>query len=303
MGAKRGLEGVRTIEAIVNPKAGKCSPQTAAELIGLFKEMGREANVVALGGEDMDRVLQEAAARKPDLVVIVAGDGTARAAAEVFGPDGPLIAPLPGGTMNMLPKALYGEATDWRAALREAIDNGAERQVGGGVLDGHTFYVAAMVGATALFAPAREAAREGRVGAALEKAANAYKRAFAGRVRFELDGKPATKAGSLTLMCPMISKVLDEDDRWMEAAAIDPHGPGEALRIGARVALSRLIGDWRDDPAVNVGKTRKGRIWARFPIPALLDGEPVRLGREAAFEFRPNAFRALAPHTDPEDKV
>jgi diacylglycerol kinase family enzyme len=303
LGATRGLEGIRTIEAIVNPKSGKCTPQTAAELVGIFKELGREANVVSLGGDDMEQVLQEAAARKPDLVVILAGDGTARAAAEVFGPKGPLIAPLPGGTMNMLPKALYGENTDWRVALREAVDHGVERHVGGGVLGGHTFYVAAMIGATALFAPAREAAREGRLGLALQKAAIAYRRAFAGRVRFELDSGVKTKAQSLTLMCPMISKVLSEEDRWMEAAAIDPHGPGEALRIGARVALSRVIGDWRDDPAVEVGKTRRGRVWASFSLPALLDGEPVRLGRQATFEFRPNAFRALAPHTEPEEKV
>lgn len=303
MGGKRGLEGIRTIEAIVNPKSGSCTPQTADELTAIFKEMGREVNVVSLCGDDMDRILRESAARKPDLVVIVAGDGTARAAAEIFGAKGPLLAPLPGGTMNMLPKALYGEGNDWRASLRQALEHGVERHVGGGVLGGHSFYVAAMIGATALFAPAREAAREGRLDVAFQKASAAYRRAFSGRVRFELDGKAKTKAQSLTLMCPMVSKILSEDDRWMEAAAIDPHGPGEALRIGARVAMSTVIGDWRDDPAVNVGKTRKGRVWANFSLPALLDGEPVKLGRQATFEFRPNAFRALAPHTEADEKV
>lgn len=302
MGGKRGLSGIRKIEAIVNPRAGSCTPQTAEELVALFKEMGKTANVVALGPEDMDKVIAEAAARKPDLVVVLAGDGTARAAAEAFGPRGPLLMPLPGGTMNMLPRALYGEA-DWREALRETFERGVERQVGGGEVDGHTFYVGAMFGAMALFGPAREAARERRIGLAFEKAVAAYRRAFAGRVRFELDGHMPNKAQTFTLMCPMISKTLNEEDRWMEAAAIDPHNPGEALRIGARIALSRVTGDWRDDPAVQIGKTRRGRIWARFPIPALLDGEPIKLGREAHFRFRPNAFRALAPHTDPEDKV
>jgi hypothetical protein len=39
-------------------------------------------------------------------------------------PDGPLVAPLPGGTMNMLPRALYGTA-DWKVALRRALEEGA----------------------------------------------------------------------------------------------------------------------------------------------------------------------------------
>lgn len=268
----------------------------------MFEALGKTANVVELGPDNMEEAIAKAAKRKPDLVVILAGDGTARAAAEVFGPKGPLLMPLPGGTMNMLPRALYGDV-DWREALRETFERGVERTVGGGELGGHTFYVAAMVGAMALFAPAREAAREGKLGKAVEKATGAYKRAFAGRIRFELDGHMPSKAQSLTLMCPMISKTLSEEDRWMEAAAIDPHNPAEALRIGARVAMSTLIGDWRDDPAVQIGKTRKGRIWARFAIPALLDGEPVKLGKEAQFLFRPTAFRAIAPHTEIEDQV
>jgi len=104
-------------------------------------------------------------------------------------------------------------------------------------------------------------------------------------------------------MCPMISKVMDDESRWMEAAAIDPANAAQALRIGARVALSRLVGDWRNDPAVHVGRTRKGEVWARFNIPALVDGEPVKLGRDAEFKFHPHAFRALAPEPEPTDVV
>jgi diacylglycerol kinase family enzyme len=50
----------------------------------------------------------------PDAVLVLAGDGTARAAAEMAGPDGPLIAPLPGGTMNMLPRASMATVTGRR---------------------------------------------------------------------------------------------------------------------------------------------------------------------------------------------
>ena len=84
------------------------------------------------------------------------------AAVELAGPKGPLIAPLPGGTMNMLPKAVYG-TTDWEAALRGILDDGREQCIGGGVVDGKSFLVAAILGAPAMWAPAREAVREGKI--------------------------------------------------------------------------------------------------------------------------------------------
>jgi diacylglycerol kinase family enzyme len=251
---------------------------------------------------ELEQTLAQIIQRKPDLVVVLAGDGTARLAAEAAGPHGPLIAPLPGGTMNMLPKALYGEV-EWKTALREALSGSIERPIGGGEIGGHTFYVAAMLGSTALFGPAREAARNHRLGEAARRAANAYRRAFAGRLRVELDDTVAHKTQALTLMCPMISKTLSDEEQWMEAAAIDPHNAAEAMRIGARVALSRLVGDWRQDPAVTIGLCRSGRVWANFPLPALIDGEPVKLGRDTTFSYRPKAFRALAPAPREEEQI
>ncbi|RYG17588.1 MAG: hypothetical protein EON96_06500 [Caulobacteraceae bacterium] len=96
---------------------------------------------------------------------------------------------------------------------------------------------------------------------------------------------------------------MDSDAAKMEVAAIDPRNAAEAVRLSARVVLSTLVGDWRDDPAVNLGLARTGRIWSKRSIPALLDGEPVNLGRTAEFSFRPDAFRALAPPIELEEKV
>jgi diacylglycerol kinase family enzyme len=81
----------------------------------------------------------------------VAGDGTARAAAEMAGPDGPMIAPLPGGTMNMLPHALYG-AIPWPEAMANCLKDGQERMISGGEINGRVFFVAAILGSPALWA-------------------------------------------------------------------------------------------------------------------------------------------------------
>jgi diacylglycerol kinase family enzyme len=268
----------------------------------VFEQAGVKATIHAPELHELTATLRQAVADKPDILVLLAGDGTARFVAELCGPKGPLLAPLPGGTMNMLPKALYGEA-DWKNALRDILANGAERKVGGGEIGGHAFYCAAMIGATARFAPAREAVRGRELLVAIRRARDAYGRAFAGRVRFELNGGAHHKAQSLTLLTPMISKAMDNDARSMEVAAIDPANAAEAVRISARVVLSALVGDWRNDPAVHMGRARYGRVWARHSIPALLDGEPVRLGRNAEFKFHPHAFRALAPAPDQEDMI
>mgnify|MGYP002133071793 CR=1 FL=1 len=92
---------------------------------------------------------------------VIAGDGTARAGAEMAGPKGPLVAPLPGGTMNMLPNALYG-GRDWKTAMADILSDGVERNISGGEIDGRAFYVAAILGSPALWAEAR--ARFGKGG-------------------------------------------------------------------------------------------------------------------------------------------
>ena len=295
---------IRKVEVVANIASGSVGPDAPDEVRAILAEFGLSARVLTPqedGG--VDACLKKALAARPDLLIVLAGDGTARAAAEQAGPRGPLIAPLPGGTMNMLPKALYGEA-DWKAALTDTLARGVERPVGGGVIGGHAFYVAAMLGATALFAPAREAARERHMTDAWMKAREAYRKAFSGRTRYALDGGEPSKAQSLTLMCPLISKVMDDEARWMEAAAINPRNTVEAMRIGARVALSPVVGDWRSDPAVETFRCRKGRVWTRAgSLPALLDGEPIRLGRSVEFRFNPCAFRALAPEAEPSDMI
>ena len=63
-------------------------------------------------------------------------------------------------------------------------------------------------------------------------------------------------------------------DRFLEAAALDPAGVAEALRIG----LASVMGDWRDDPAVQSHACRPARVWASSGTPPRPGGEPARLG-------------------------
>jgi diacylglycerol kinase family enzyme len=202
--------------------------------------------------------------------------------------------------MNMLPHALYGQKP-WRQALTAALSTGVERVVPGGEVDGQAFYVAAILGSPALWAEAREAVRDRKLKQAVMRARRALLQTFSGRLKFRLGDGPPRKAEALTLMSPLISRALD-DETALEAAAMDVHTTGDVMRLGLRALLGEIgagvgadVGSWRDDPAVSVELCRIGHAWASGRIPAILDGEPMRLPRSVEFVFKPAAFRALVP--------
>ena len=99
---------LRRVEVVVNPASGGVGAKAASECEALCRAFeGVDWNLVEADPVRGDQAVADALARAPDLLVVLAGDGTARSAANVAGPSGPLVAPLPGGTMNMLPKASF----------------------------------------------------------------------------------------------------------------------------------------------------------------------------------------------------
>lgn len=284
---------VRKIELIVNTASGGVGPDAAAQAQALLAEFGIAARVRTPEGPNLTAELRAAVDAAPDLLVVLAGDGTARAAAELCGPEGPLVAPLPGGTMNMLPHAIYGKVP-WQEALRTILEAGETRSIGGGLVEGRTFMVAAILGAPALWAPAREAVRNGELPLALRRARRAWRRAFSGRLRYALDLGARGKTEALTFLCPLASSALENDAQMLEADVLDPADAAEAFRL----AFNALMGDWRRDPSVLATPCRRAKIWASGRIPAALDGEPVLLKSITQVEWRPAVARLLGPPSD-----
>jgi len=280
---------IKKVIILVNPLSGGVGSQAAAEAEALLAPYDFEAAVVTLEGARIPDQIAEAIAARPDVLFVLAGDGTARSVATRAGAKGPLIAPLPGGTMNMLPKALYGTG-DWKLALKRALEEGAPQAVSGGVVEGEAFYCAAILGAPALWAPAREAMRTGKLKLAWMYGRRAFKRAFSGHIRFSLDGGARRRAEALVLISPMISRAMDEPV-GLEAAAMTTSDAAQAFGLAARA----LFDDWRHDSNVTTQPARKIAVSARSKIPAVIDGEPMLLGRETSISFLPRAFMALAP--------
>lgn len=283
------MSGFQKVEVIANCASGSVGKTAPEQIEKILSDHGLTANVRTPEPRDIAKSLRAAVDAAPDLLIVLAGDGTARTAAELCGPSGPMIAPLPGGTMNMLPHAIYG-AQSWQEALSMALEKGYEQPIGGGEIAGHRFLVAAILGSPALWAPAREAARFGKPRLAFLRARRAMRRAFSGRLRYTLDGGQREKAEALIFMCPLTSRALSDDEAALEAAALDLHGAADAFRMG----LQAIIGDWRDAPGVQAERCRAARIWASQNIPAILDGESVQLRTLADVRYTKKVARILA---------
>jgi diacylglycerol kinase family enzyme len=280
---------LKTVEVVANVASGSVGKTAPAEVEAILSAAGLQHQIWTPEPHDILECLGAAIARKPDLLVVLAGDGTARAAAELAGPDGPLLAPLPGGTMNMLPHAIYG-VRPWPAALKLALEHGFEQPIGGGTVEGHSFLVAAILGSPALWAPAREAARFGQPRLAWLRARRAMRRTFHGRLRYILDDQARERAEALIFMCPLTSRAMKNDEMALEAAALDVHGAGDLVRLG----LHAVAGDWRDTPGVEVTHCQAARVWASHDIPAILDGETVQLKTIAEIRYKKRLARILA---------
>jgi diacylglycerol kinase family enzyme len=162
--------------------------------------------------------------------------------------------------------------------------------VSGGMAGGHAFFVAALFGAPTLWADAREAAREGHLLEAAQKSVTAARRSLSEPLEYRF-GDQSGSAEAVAIVCPMVSKVLDEHELCLEAAAIDTTTAGDALRLG----FHALMDDWRLDPAVTRARITSATISGHGGLPVILDGERVKMGRKADVRFLPLAFRALAP--------
>jgi diacylglycerol kinase family enzyme len=284
------------VGALLNTESGGCDLKAQRALEEILRASGIDpVRVWCGGGADVERSVEEAMNSSLDLLVILGGDGTIRSAAQGCGPEGPLLAPLPGGTMNMLPKTLYGRRT-WPEALRDTLAAPMVQEVHGGEVEGHRFFVAAIFGEPTRFAEAREAVREGDLPRAINKGVVAVRRALSSEIEYRFGAGPHSSAEAVAVICPLTSAALADEAEVLEAAAIDLDGPLDAVRLG----LAAAFADWRNDPTVERARLVELSLSHTQPIPALLDGERFMLRPQTTIRLVTTAFRALKPAADVE---
>jgi diacylglycerol kinase family enzyme len=270
---------------IFNPKAGSVAAGDDERIAAILTELG-VSRTITVGPERVSpRLLSRA--RHFDVIIVLGGDGTARAVAAHALSDGPPLVLLPGGTLNILPKALYGLRA-WPEALRDALTHGVERQLPAGLANGERFFVAAIFGAPTMLARAREAMRKGDVLRAASGVRHYVKRAFARRLRARCNQEGLRKAEAIGVLLPTFGGVTGSRPmEWVRLRA-------KHFVDMARVSVRALGPGWREDPAVEVNECETGDIAARGVVSATLDGEPRTFISRVRITYDAVGVRVLA---------
>ena len=248
---------------VVNQMAHSAGNGAKDRLLDILADLNVSPQEIYLSVDD----LSADAVANADVIVVLGGDGTARAAAAAFA-DGPPLVLLPGGTLNVLPHALYGDLL-WPDALQAALTRGRVTRLVGGEANGKVFFVAAQFGAPTLFARVREAVRAGDFRGAWRRLGQVSRRFFSRRIAARPAHGLASRAEAVGVLCPAYSGEVE--GRTLEWVRLDTSRVTDMMRLGLRA----VIGGWRDDPTIDLSHTREGEIRSLGIIPATLDGEPT----------------------------
>ncbi len=242
--------------------------------------------------DQIERAFAEAATQELKILIVLGGDGTIRTAAEACTGTGTYLLPLPGGTLNMLPRALYGDAP-WQNALKDTLADPAIKVLSGGrVADANAlFFVAAVVGAPGLWMEAREAMREGDILDAVHKGGSAFEAMFDTTIQYFISPEVSGEAEVVTVICPLVSEQMSDSEQTLEAAAIAVANAAEVLGLVTAAAF----GKWRENKRVTLSKTDRVTVKSSSDIPLFLDGERANVGKNAEITFVPKAVKVIVP--------
>ncbi len=241
--------------------------------------------------------------RNYDVVFTLGGDGTAmEVAGALAGSDIP-IGVLPGGTGNLLARAL-GIPRNVERAVHSLME-GDSRRIDLGVVQGHRFAVAAGVGIDASMVAETPPWMKRRLGifaytiiatrAALR--AVIFRRFFIARV--EVDGEIIERRAAAVLFANFGAILEDRisfgpdilvDDGVLDCCIFSPSHLWDAMRIMWRVTRR----DFRPDPALLYRKGARFRIETVPILPIQADGELLGL-TPADVSVEPLAARLLVP--------
>ena len=279
------------VGVIINASSGGYDLECEHKMVDILKGARIVEPKVWCGeAKEMERSFAEAAGQKLEVLIVLGGDGTIRTAAEACAEKGSYLIPLPGGTMNMLPQALYGDVA-WEESLKNTLAAPSLKVLSGGRVADKQFFIAAIVGAPTLWTEARESIRERDIGDAIEKGTAAFRNMFETKVRYFISGEKMGEAEAVAVICPLISEEMSDSEQALEAAAIEVENVAEVIGLLTVAAF----GKWRDNRNIVLTKTNQVRVQSSKDIPGILDGEKVNLGRSAEINFVSKAVTVLVP--------
>jgi diacylglycerol kinase family enzyme len=291
----------KRIEIIANARAGAVL-QAGQEAFRtqLAAAFGPDASIRLVPPERLSEQLREAAAARPDLIVVAGGDGTINRLLPVLSDLDARLAVLPLGTFNLLARDL---------GLGAGIKEDAQRIVGGrpveidiATVNGRPFHSNVGLGFYGRMALERENARRRFPFSKAVSASFALLKSLAMSrpilVEIEVEGSKSWLVADAVLVTnncfhgtPWTRPSLQ--DGMLEVQVLRTGSAGSRLRTAWRVAR----GTWRSLPSLEIFTTQSFSLRRRFKSSSkvAIDGELEKMRGTLHFAIKPKALRLRAP--------
>ncbi len=276
-------------QVVINQNSGSIPTDAVEQITAHLGDQNITPVVDVFDGEDLQPRLRDYAHAlgEDDIFIVWGGDGTiACAFNQQFVGSAPILA-LPGGTMNLVHKAIHKGETDWKTILNKTLASPSEIKVPAGMIADQHFFVGALFGKLTQLVQAREALRGAELVTAVTKTLETPE-------LFDLSPELCIKTLMDVEAHAAAAGVFIKRDQPhdLDVGIIAPTGVIDLTSI----ALEALISDWRTIEGVTNLKAPRVNLSCDndHAIHATLDGEPAELDGPLTIEINPNAGRALA---------
>jgi hypothetical protein len=273
---------MRQVWLVTNPASGSVTEATRGAVAAALERHARIVGRTGFPAEPLPDADQLDTAGA-DTLVVLAGDGTINAAACKYASWTGALLILPGGTMNLLARALH-QSTDAPAIVEAAAQGYGTVALPYVSAAGHCAYVGLIIGPATSWNRAREQLRAGHLRALARSIARAWRWTMARRIR--LEGVPGRAQAVF---------VTPHDD----ALAVDAIEAADARAI-LQLGWGWVTGAWMDARAVTSVRRASVRVLGRRAVGALVDGEPHTLapGTEIGVGRSREMFLATNPRIE-----
>lgn len=264
---------------LCNVRSGSHDPAVRAAIEAACRDAGAPLAVTFELPEGEIPDAADLRERDIDLLLVWTGDGTINAAAtKAAGWDGAIL-PLPGGTLNLLSKALHGDRPAPDILIDALAGKGSRRPIPTIRSAGGEAFITIVAGPATHWAEVRETMRQQgllEAGLAAPDALEAMMNAPGVRVAAREKAYPAV--------------ILTPTRNGVRADGILTEGTIDVLRHG----LAWLGGDFRDGPSEEIAQAETIILESDAPISLEYDGELAETGSPARFGLGTSAVDFIA---------
>ena len=291
---------VRRALLLVNPHARRAKAALESALTE-FSRLGIDCDTVVSRARGHAGEVAAANSADYDAIFALGGDGTAIEVIDALGADCPPVGVLPGGTGNLLARAL-GIPLGVRRAVRALVSGDVAHVDLGRMGDGKRFVIGAGVGIDASMIASTRTEWKRRAGVLAYVMSGTRhvlrRRRFTATVT--VDGRVLTRKAAVVLVANFgvllngliaLGDGIRTDDGLLDVCIFDPASLADAVRIAAKL----LVRDFSPDPAMSYMRGSRIRVETDRPYPFQADGDLVGTTPFDAV-VEPLAGRLLVPH-------